>query len=63
LVKAATGEEVSDEELGGADIHCRISGVADHFALNERHAFEITRNIIKNLVTFSNAPMKLQIIS
>ncbi|GAB4381620.1 MAG: propionyl-CoA carboxylase [Calditrichia bacterium] len=49
LVKAATGEEVTDEELGGADVHCRISGVADHYALEERHAFEITRDIIENL--------------
>jgi acetyl-CoA carboxylase carboxyltransferase component len=49
LVKAATGEEVSDEELGGADVHCRISGVADHYALNDEHAIEITRNIIENL--------------
>jgi acetyl-CoA carboxylase carboxyltransferase component len=49
LVKAATGEEVSDEELGGGDVHCRISGVADHYALDESHAFEITRNIIENL--------------
>jgi len=49
LVKAATGEEVTDEELGGADVHTRISGVADHYALDEHHAFEITRNIIENL--------------
>ena len=40
LVKAATGEEVSAEELGGADVHCRISGVADHYALDEEHALE-----------------------
>jgi len=49
LVKAATGEEVTDEELGGADVHCRISGVADHYALDEHHAFEITRNVVENL--------------
>lgn len=49
LVKAATGEEVTEEELGGADVHCRISGVADHYALDEHHAFEITRGIIENL--------------
>ncbi len=49
LVKAATGEEVTDEELGGADVHCRISGVADHYALNDRHALEIARNIIQCL--------------
>ncbi|MEW6456848.1 MAG: carboxyl transferase domain-containing protein [Acidobacteriota bacterium] len=49
LVKAATGEEVTEEELGGADVHCRISGVSDHYALNDEHAIEITRNIVKNL--------------
>jgi len=49
LVKAATGEVVTDEELGGADVHARISGVADHYALDEPHAFEITRNIMENL--------------
>ncbi len=49
LVKAATGVEVTPEELGGADVHCRISGVSDHYALNEQHAIEITRNIVENL--------------
>lgn len=49
LVKAATGEEVTPEELGGADVHCRISGVSDHYALNDEHAIEICRNIIQNL--------------
>jgi acetyl-CoA carboxylase carboxyltransferase component len=49
LVKAATGEEVTDEELGGADVHCRISGVADHYALNDEHALQIARNIVENL--------------
>ncbi len=49
LVKAATGEEVTDEELGGADVHCRISGVADHYALNDKHALEIARNIVQCL--------------
>lgn len=49
LVKAATGEVVSDEDLGGADVHARISGVADHYAVNEEHALEITRNILENL--------------
>jgi 3-methylcrotonyl-CoA carboxylase beta subunit len=48
LVKAATGEEVTDEELGGADVHCRISGVADHYAQNDEHALAIARNIIEN---------------
>ncbi len=49
LVKAATGEEVTAEELGGADVHCRISGVADHYAVNDEHALAIARNIIENL--------------
>ncbi len=49
LVKAATGAEVTDEELGGADVHCRISGTADHYALNDMHALQITRNIIECL--------------
>jgi len=49
LVKAATGETVTDEELGGADVHCRISGVSDHLAQNDEHALEIARNIVENL--------------
>ncbi|MEE4310662.1 MAG: carboxyl transferase domain-containing protein [candidate division KSB1 bacterium] len=49
LVKAATGEVVTDEELGGADVHCRISGVSDHYANNDEHALEIARNIVENL--------------
>ena len=49
LVKAATGEEVTPEQLGGADVHTRISGVSDHFAMNDEHALEIARNIIENL--------------
>ena len=57
LVKAATGEEVSDEDLGGADVHCRISGVSDHYALNDEHAIEITRNIVQNL----NTPRKYEL--
>ncbi len=48
-VKAATGEKVTAEELGGADVHCRISGVSDHYALNDEHAIEITRNIVENI--------------
>src|SRR6266513_4077813 len=43
LVKAATGEEVSPEELGGADVHCRISGVTDHYADDDAHALELAR--------------------
>ncbi len=49
LVKAATGEEVSAEDLGGADVHCRISGTADHYAQNDKHALAICRNIVENL--------------
>ncbi|XP_020586667.1 methylcrotonoyl-CoA carboxylase beta chain, mitochondrial [Phalaenopsis equestris] len=49
LVKAATGEEVSAEDLGGASMHCKISGVADHFAHDELHGLSIGRNILKNL--------------
>ena len=49
LVKAATGEVVSPEELGGADVHTAISGVADHFAENDRHAVQICRNIFQTL--------------
>lgn len=49
LVKAATGEVVTDEELGGADVHCKISGVSDHYALNDEHALQIARNIVENL--------------
>lgn len=49
LVKAATGEEVTAEELGGADVHTRESGVSDHLAQNDEHALSIIRNIIENL--------------
>jgi len=49
LVKAATGEEVTAEELGGADVHCRTSGVADHYAANDEDALAITRHIVEHL--------------
>jgi acetyl-CoA carboxylase carboxyltransferase component len=49
LVKAATGMDVTPEELGGADVHTRISGVSDHYALNDEHAIEILRNIVSTL--------------
>jgi 3-methylcrotonyl-CoA carboxylase beta subunit len=49
LVKAATGEEVSAEELGGAEVHTSVSGVADHFAEDEDDALAITRNIVESL--------------
>src|SRR5690349_95648 len=48
-VKAATGEVVDAESLGGADVHTSVSGVADHFADNDRHALEIARDIVKHL--------------
>jgi len=49
LVKAATGEVVDAEELGGADVHTRVSGVADHFAEDDRHALQIARDIVGSL--------------
>ncbi len=49
LVKAATGEEVSVEDLGGAELHCRESGVSDYYAEDDAHAIAVLRNIIRNL--------------
>lgn len=49
LVKAATGEVVSAEELGGADVHCRESGVADHYAQNDHHALKLARQAVRDL--------------
>ena len=49
LVKAATGEVVTAEDLGGADVHCKISGVADHYAENDEHALAIARRCVANL--------------
>jgi 3-methylcrotonyl-CoA carboxylase beta subunit len=57
LVKAATGEIVSAEELGGADVHTRVSGVADHYALNDHHALAIARGIVGNL----NRPKRIDV--
>ena len=51
LVKAATGEEVTAEELGGADVHTRLSGVADYFADDDAHALHIARTIVSTLYT------------
>ncbi len=61
LVKAATGEDVSAEELGGADVHTRESGVADHLALNDDHGLQLARDIVASLnirkrVTLDIAP-------
>ena len=49
LVKAATGEEVSAEDLGGGDVHTRLSGVADHLAANDLHALQLARNAVSRL--------------
>ena len=49
LVRAATGEVVSAEDLGGADVHCKTSGVADHYAENDEHALALARRCIANL--------------
>src|ERR1051325_5396436 len=49
LVKAATGEEVDAETLGGGDVHTRISGVADHLANNDQHALSLARDAVKHL--------------
>ena len=49
LVKAATGEEVTAEELGGGDVHTRLSGVSDHLADDDAHALDVTRSIVANL--------------
>jgi acetyl-CoA carboxylase carboxyltransferase component len=49
LVKAATGQDVSAEELGGADVHTRRSGVADHYATSDEHALALARQIVRNL--------------
>ena len=59
LVKAATGEEVSAEDLGGADVHTRISGVADHLAENDAHALATVRRIVGNLNWQKRPPVSL----
>jgi 3-methylcrotonyl-CoA carboxylase beta subunit/propionyl-CoA carboxylase len=56
LVKAATGEEVSAEELGGADVHTRLSGVADYFAENDLHALQLAREIVSSFNTRKQIP-------
>lgn len=62
LVKAATGEEVTAEELGGADVHCRTSGVTDHYALNDDDAIAIARNIVENLNRKKSLPVTVQTV-
>lgn len=59
LVKASTGEEVSAEDLGGAALHCRQSGVTDHYAIDDTHALHLARQIVKNLNR--QPPMDLKI--
>jgi 3-methylcrotonyl-CoA carboxylase beta subunit len=56
LVKAATGQEVTAEELGGADVHTRRSGVADHYATDDEHALALVRSIVRNLHRGKKAP-------
>jgi 3-methylcrotonyl-CoA carboxylase beta subunit len=60
LVKAATGEVVSAEDLGGGDVHTRLSGVVDHLAQNDAHALAIARSIVGNLNRTKPAPLALQ---
>ncbi len=60
LVRAATGEVVTAEELGGGDVHTRISGVSDHLADNDEHALEIARAIFENLGANENAATALK---
>ena len=62
LVKAATGEVVSAEELGGADVHCRTSGVADHYAQNDNHALDIARSVVANLNRVKNVSLNIKAI-
>ena len=59
LVKAATGQEVTAEELGGADVHTRRSGVADHYATSDEHALAIAREIVRNLDPPAASPWTL----
>src|SRR5690554_4044019 len=60
LVKAATGEDVTAEELGGADLHTRESGVADHYAVDDEHALAIVRRIVRNLNRSKQLQLTLQ---
>ncbi len=61
LVKAATGEEVTAEELGGAEVHTTISGVADHYAVDDKHALSICRSIVANLSHSKRVPWPLTV--
>jgi len=57
LVKAATGEIVSAEDLGGATLHCQTSGVTDHFAQDDHHALAIARRIVANIGGAKSTPV------
>ncbi len=59
LVKAATGEDVTAEDLGGADVHTRLSGVADHYAEDDDHALEIVRGIVETLNMSKTLPTEV----
>ncbi|TMJ04223.1 MAG: methylcrotonoyl-CoA carboxylase [Alphaproteobacteria bacterium] len=60
LVKAATGEVVSAEDLGGADVHARLSGVADHYAADDGHALSLVRRIVSNFNTVKRVDIDLR---
>jgi acetyl-CoA carboxylase carboxyltransferase component len=60
LVKAATGEEVSAEELGGADVHTRLSGVADYFAEDDEHALHLARTVVSTLHRVKRLPADVE---
>ncbi len=60
IVKAATGEIVTAEELGGAEVHTRVSGVSDHYALNDAHALSIVRRIVSGLNYEKKIGLKIQ---
>src|SRR4029078_9302241 len=60
LVKAATGEVVSAEDLGGADVHARLSGVADHYAMDDGHALALVRRIVSNFNTVKQVDIDLR---
>ncbi len=63
LVKAATGEVVTAEELGGGDVHSRTSGVTDHLAENDKHALGIAREIVRHLNRKKNVPVTMQMVA
>merc|ERR1719510_1946118 len=60
LVKAATGEEITAEELGGADLHCGRSGVTDHYPLDDEHALHLARRVISNLNYVKKPDVRLE---